>query len=319
MGWLLRRPLGVFAVVVVVGVVAIALGMKAFAGSSGDSGYSATPLSQAQFARLGQNACVSLGRQLKAATGRKPRNLAAARRSVRRVASILDGVNMELDGRVPPASEVAPFRRFLAHLQSADRAMHRLDRLIETGQLHSAALLVRSRWWHDIGKRLAPSPRPGHAGCSRARHPGAILIAVGARVSGATSAAAYYFAKPLSPAQFVDAVERICVSLRGRLKATIAQKPSNVTEAATLVHNLTSLLDGFLMQLRALNPPPSVAVPFRRVLRAAQADDDALHSLDQLGRLGQWERAARLVRSRWWQHMENRSEPSAGPASIDCG
>jgi len=318
MSWFLRRPLGLFAAIVVIGVVLIALGMKAFGGTSAAPLYSATPLSPARFAHLGENACVSLQRQLEEATGREPRNLTDAAGSVRRVASILDRLNLELDARVPPASEVVPFRRLLGNIQAADRAVHSLDRLTGSGQWQSATLLVRSRGWQDIGKHFGASARLGHIRC-RARRTQAMLTAIRVRVARGTSAVSYYFAKPLSPAQFGHAVERICVSFRGRLENVTAEKPTNVTEAAQLVDNVTTLLDSFVSEIRDLTPPPPVAVSYRRVLGQIQTADRAAHSVDQLEKLGQWQRAARLVRSRWWKNIWSQFGPSVPPADIRCG
>jgi hypothetical protein len=318
MGWFLRRPLGLFAAIVVIGVALIALGMKAFGGTSSAPLYSATPLSPAQFSHLGQNACVSLQRQLKAATGRGPGNLTDAARSVRTVASTLDRLNLELDARIPPASEVIPFRRLLGNIRAADRALHSLDRLTGSGQWQRATLLVRSRGWQDIGKQLGPSARLGHTRC-RAHRTQAILTAIRVRVARGTSAASYYFAKPLSPAHFVHAVERICVSFRGRLENVTAERPTNVTEAAQVVDNLTTLFDSFVTEIRGLTPPPPVAVSYRRVLGQIQTADRAAHSVDQLEKLGQWQRAARLVRSRWWKNIWSQFGPPVAPADIRCG
>jgi hypothetical protein len=315
----LRRPLGLFTAIVVIGVAFIALGMKTFGGTAPPPVYSATPLSSAQFAHLNENACVSLRQQLKAATHREPRTLADAARTVRSVASIIERLNMELDGRVPPPAAVAPFRRFLGEIQGAERAMHRLDRLTGTGQWQSATLLVRSRWWHDSVKQLGHSSKLNHVHCGPARRTGATLTAVRTMVSNGTSAATYYLAKPLSPAKFVGAVERICRSLRGRLQVTTAQKPTNATEAAGLVHAVTLLLDSYVAELRGLTPPPSVAPSFRRALTILRTEDRAVHFLDELERLGQWRSAARLVRSREWQNIGKRLGPPVNPADIQCG
>ena len=318
MGSFLRRPLGLFAAIVVIGVILIAVGMKALGGTSGASGYSATPLSRQQFARLGEHACLSLRRQLKAVTDKRPGTLTGAARSVRRTASILDRLNMELDGRVPPPSEVAPFRRLLGSIQTADRAMRRLDRLTETGQWQSATLLARSRSWQDTRKRPRPSAKAADIRCGRARRTDAILTAVAIRVSDGTSAASYYFAKPLSPGQFAHAVVRFCVSARAQLEQIVAQKPSSLPDAAEKIDTLTSSLDSFLADLRGLTPPASFAAAFRHVLVNMQIEDRAMHHLDELGKLEEWRRAEHLVRSRGWKNMLNRFGPPAKPADIRC-
>jgi hypothetical protein len=314
MDWILRRPLRLFAVLVAIGVVAIGLAMKSFGGTPAAAPYTATPLSPAQFAQLGENACVSLRRQLKAATERKPRTLTGAARSVSRITSLVDGLNMQLDARVPPPSEVASFRRFLGKIQGAERALHRLDRMTATGQWQSATALVRSGWWHDSVKQLGPSTGLARARCSG----GETLTAARRMVANGTSAAAYYFAKPLSRAQFVQALERTCESFRGRFEDLLAQKPTTPSEAAGLITSLTVLIDSDVKALRGLTPPSSVAASYRHMLNTLQTADRAVQSLNQLVRLGQWRRAARLVHSRWWQNIGKRLGPPVAPADIRC-
>lgn len=316
MGWLLRRPLALFAAVVVIGVAVIAVGMRAFGGTSE---YSATPLSSEEFAHLSEHACTSLRQQLRAVVDKKPRTSAEAARSVRRYAAILEGLNLGLDGRIPPPSEVAPFRHLLANIQTAERAMHRLDRLAETGQWRGATLLVRSPSWRHIGKRLRPSAKVAHIRCGRARRTDAILTAVAMRVSDGTAAASYYFAKPLSPEQFARKAEGFCGSARAQLEQIVAQKPTSPEDAAEMVDRLTSSLDSFIMELRGLTPPPSFAGPMQHVLGNLQMEDRAMHNLDELGVLGEWRAAERLVRSRGWQNMLNRLGPPVKPADIRCG
>jgi hypothetical protein len=231
----------------------------------------------------------------------------------------VDRVRSRLYGVIPlPAAGVA-FRRLLGDMDTADRALHRLDRLTETGQWQRATLLVRSRGWQDIGKRLGPSTKPADIRCGRARSTSAVLTAVSARAFASTSEASYYFAKPLTPAQLARATERICVAARAQLEQIVAQKPQSPTEAAAAVRRLTSSLDTFLGQLRALTPPRSLAAPWQRLLGNLQIEDRALHNLDELGRLGEWNRALHLVRSRWWHHMANRFGPPIRPSDIRCG
>jgi hypothetical protein len=315
MGWFLRRPLRLFAAIVVIGAVGIGVAMTALGGTSTPL-YSATPLTSAQFAQLNQNACTSALRQLKAATARKPKNFTHAAESVARISSTLNALNLNLDGRVPPPSEVASFKSFLGRLQVAVRAVNHLNRLTGAEQWRSAALLVRSLGWRDALKQLGSSARPGHLRCDGARSPAAILTAVAA----GTSAASSYFAKPLTRAQFIRTIERGCESVRGGLEAVTAERPANLEEAAQKVHALTVLLDGYLQRLRGLTPPPSVAVGFQRVLRLGERVDRAMHSLDQLGTLGEWRRAIRLVNSRWWTELgEQLGRTPDSAADIQCG
>jgi hypothetical protein len=322
MGWFLRRPLALFAAIVVVGGVVIAVGLKVSGGASGASGYSATPLSSAQFADLNEHACLSLRKQLGDVTDKNPRSRKYAARSVRAVASAVAGLNMELDGRVPPSSEVASFRRFLGRLQMAERAMNQLVRLTESGQWHRATLLVRSSSWPAaIGKHLEQSAKARDTRCGRARPTDAILTAMAIRVSRGTSVVSSYFARrPLSPAQFVHRIEHICVAARAQLEQIVAEKPASLEDAANKIDNLTSSLDNSLTELHALTPPRSIAVPFRHVLGYLQAGDRAMHNLAELGDTGQWRLAIRLVRSRQWHNMVYRfGPPPATPGAIQCG
>ena len=250
----------------------------------------------------------------------KPRTRREAARFVRRVALTLAGLNMQLDGRIPPSAEVARFRRLLGSIGAAERATHQLDRLTETGQWQRATLLVRSRSWQITVKRLRPWTEAGDTRCGRARRTDALLTAVAIRVSRGTSAASYYFAKPLSPAQFAHKVEHICVSARAQLEQIVAQKPTSLDDSRNKIDTLTSSLDNSLTDLRALTPPPSIAAPFRHVLGYLQVEDRAMHNLAELGDTGQWRRAESLVRSRQWHNMVYRFGPPPGtPADIQCG
>ena len=314
-GWFLRTPLGLFAAVVVIGLIVIAVGLKEFGGTS--AGHSAASLSSEQFAQLNEHACISLRRQLKAVTRREPRTLTGAARSVRRTAAILANLNMELDGQIPPAYEVAPFRHFLGNVQTADRAMQQLDRLTESGQWERASLLVRSRWWQEM-RKVKRSATAASIRCGRAHRTDAILTAITMRVSGGAAAASYYLAKPLSPAQFGRTLEHICVSARASLEQ-VSRKPTSLDDASSIIDTLTSSLDGYVLELRGLNPPPSLAAPFRHVLGNLQIERRAMHNLDELAGTGQWQRAERLIRSPGWQAMLNRVGPPVKPGDIRCG
>ena len=115
------------------------------------------------------------------------------------------------------------------------------------------------------------------------------------RVSGGTSGASYYFAKPLTFAQFAHGLQHFCVSARAQLEQIEAEKPTSLPEAAEKIDILTSSFDRYLMELRGLTPPPSIAAPYRHALGFLQIEDRAMHSLDELGRTGQWRSAERLV------------------------
>jgi hypothetical protein len=315
----LRRPLGLFAAIVVVGLIVIAVGMTAFGGTSGGSSYSVTALSPAQFARAGEHACLSLRRQLKPVVGKERRSLRARAQSIRLITATFDRLTADLYGVVAPASDAASFRRLLASLKAADLGLHRLDHFAGTGQWQSAAVFVRSTEWKDIGKQLGPPAKRVDLRCNGARRTSAVLRAVRARASSGTSAATQYSATPLTPAQFARLGERVCVYLRGRLGPVVAQKPESQTEAAQLIGRLTSIVDGVITQLNGVVPPPSAAAPFRRLLGNLEAADGGLHRLNELTETGQWQRAALLVRSEWWKELGQRLGPEVAPGDMRCG
>jgi hypothetical protein len=315
-GRFLRTPLDVFAGLVVIGAIIIAVGMKELGGTS--SGYAATPLSSQQFAQLNEHACISLRRQLKAVTHRTPRTFTDAARSVRRTAAILAGLNMELDGQIPPPAEVARFRQLLRSIQTADRAMQQLDRLTGSRQWGSATILVRARSWREM-RNQRQSATAEKIRCGRARSTDAILTAVAMRAADGAAAASYYFAKPLSPAQFAAKLQHICVSARARLEDITSRKPTSLPDAASIIGTLTMSLDGWLQELRGLTPPPSFAAPFRYVLDTLRREQSAMHNLDELASSGQWQRGEALIRSPGWHAMLDRLGPPVKPADIRCG
>jgi len=315
MGSFLRTPLGLFAAVVVIGVIVIAVGMKEFGGTS--AGAVPTPLSSEQFAQLNEHACLSLRAQLRAVNRRQPRSFAAAARSVHRTQAILAGLNLELDGQIPPAAEVDPFKQLLRNIQTADRAMQQLDRLTESGQRTRATVLVRSRSWQEM-RKVRQSASAAKIRCGQGRSTDAILTAVATRATGGAGAASYYFAKPLSPAQFVGKLKQICVSARGRLEQILSRKPTSLPDAASAIGTLTLNLDSYVQELYGLTPPPSVAPAFRYVLGNVRGEQRAMHNLNELADTGQWQRAERLVQSPGWKAMANRFGPPVKPADINC-
>jgi hypothetical protein len=315
-GRFLRTPLGLFAALVVLGVIVIAVGMKALGGTS--AGAAATPLSSEQFAQLNEHACISLRRQLKAVRQRKPRTFTGAARSVRRTAAILAGLNMELDGQIPPPSEVARFRQVLRKIQTAGRALRQLDRLTGSRQWGRATVLVRARSWREM-RNQSQSATAEKIRCGGGRRTDAILTAVALRASDGAAAASSYFAKPLSPAQFVGKLEHICRYARAQLVEITSRKPTSLPDAASIIGTLTLSLDGYLQQLRGLTPPPYLAAPFRYVLGDLRGAQRAMHNLDELASSGQWQRAEALIRSPGWHAMLDRLGPPVKPADIRCG
>jgi hypothetical protein len=225
---------------------------------------------------------------------------------------------MELDGKIPPPSEVAPFKRLLRSIQTEGRALQQLDRLTGSGQWGRAAILVRARSWREM-RKLRQSATAEEIRCGGARSNNAILTAVARRASDGAAAASYYFAKPLSPAQFVGKLEHMCMSARAQLEDITSRKPTSLPDAASMISTLTVSLDGWLQQLRELTPPPSIAAPYRDVLGKLRRDQRAMHNLDELASSGQWQRAEALIRSPGWQAMLHQFGPLVKPADIRCG
>jgi hypothetical protein len=169
-----RSPLGILVAVLVVGLAVIALGMKAFGGTPGDTFGGLppppTPLSRAQFKRAGQRICLSLRPQLRWLANNKPRKLRQLPNYIARDTSIVDRLTAELDRLVPPPSAAASFRHLRRNLGVVDRAMHRLNHLTQTHQWRRGYLLVHSRWWKKMEKRLGPYRPLKDIRCGQASH-----------------------------------------------------------------------------------------------------------------------------------------------------
>lgn len=312
----MRKPLGAFFATLVVGAALLGVGMTAFGGTSGNHG--PTPLTQAQFVRLGTRMCVSLRQQLKAVTVARPSNLRQAARPVRRTISMFDGLLTTLYGLLPPPSADAPFRHLLGNLETADHALHRLDHLAETQQPQRAAVLVRSRWWQGVGRRLRSAAKPKAIPCGRVRHTAGVFIALRTRAFVGMSAASRYSARPLSIAQFAQVGERVCVSLRQQLEDVMRTQPRDATEAAEKIQRITSIVDGLTNELRGVVPPPAAAAPFRQVVSNIERADSALNNLNALTAMGQWRSAERLVRSAWFQNIGKALGPPVSPEDMRC-
>jgi hypothetical protein len=172
-GSFLRRPLGLFAAILVVGFIVIAVGMKATGGRSGLP-QADRPLTPAQFSRAGLHICLSIRAQLKAlAAEGKPRNLRQVTRFSRKLRSLIDRVTTELNGLIPPPAAAASFRRMRLNIDVFDGAVHRLDHLAQTHQWRRLVLLVRSPWWKNIEKRFGPPTKLGHMHCGPSKPVGA--------------------------------------------------------------------------------------------------------------------------------------------------
>jgi hypothetical protein len=175
MGSFFRSPLGLFVATLAVGGILLAAGMTAFGGTSGRTAGSVPPppkpLSPAQFNRAGEHICVSLRSQLVWLAHHKPKNLRQVTSYMSRATSIFDRLTADVDGIVPPPAAAASFRHLRANLGVADRALHRLNHLTETHQWRRVVLLVRSRWWKNIGERFGPPTKVKDIHCGWMRHP----------------------------------------------------------------------------------------------------------------------------------------------------
>jgi hypothetical protein len=169
MGSFLRRPLGAFIATLVVGSAILAVGMKAFGGTSGVPYPSAKPLTLKQFNRAGMQMCLSLRPQLEWVIHmKKPRNLREVTRDSRRLSAIADRMTADLHELIPPPSLAARYQRMVRKFDTLDHAIRRLDHLAETRQWRRFVLLVRSRWWKHIGRLFGPPRQVRHIRCGGA-------------------------------------------------------------------------------------------------------------------------------------------------------
>ena len=172
MGSFLRKPLGLFAAIVVVGVVLIVAAMTAFGGTSGPPDYSPKPLTPAQFRLAGEHIGRSICLQLKPIVNKKPRSLREVATGMRRISAVFDRLTRGIDGLVPPPSVAAKILRLRRNLALLDGAIHRAAHLAETHQWRRFVLFVRSPWFKRLGRRFGPVQkgklRCGHASITSA-------------------------------------------------------------------------------------------------------------------------------------------------------
>jgi hypothetical protein len=139
---------------------------------------------------------------------------------------------------------------------------------------------------------------------------GVALIAGGMKAFGGTSGKPADAATPLSPGQFAQANERICVSLRQELQSLVAHgKPRSLRQAITYIRRGTTLFDHLRTEYYSLIPPPSYRVQFRRLLTRLNVMDVAMHHLDHLADTHQWARFVLLARSRSFKKLFRDSGP----------
>src|SRR6478752_4534739 len=163
MGSFFRRPLGAFVATLVVGSALLAVGLKAYGGTSGVPYPSAKPLTREQFNRAGVQMCLSLRPQLEWVMHmKKPRNLREVTTDSRWLTSITDRMTTDLHGLIPPPSLAVRYHRVLRKFDTLDHAVRRLNHLAETRQWRRFVLLIRSRWWKNIGKLFGPPRKVRH-------------------------------------------------------------------------------------------------------------------------------------------------------------
>ncbi|HZT94723.1 MAG TPA: hypothetical protein VE985_09620 [Gaiellaceae bacterium] len=165
MGSFLRRPLGLFAVIVVVGLILIAGGMAAFGGTSSAGSPYPKPLTPGQFDHVGVGICLSMRSQLKWLAAHKPKNLRELQTYIERATAMYDGLRVKVRGIVPPAYAAAGVRRLLTKLDALDRVMRHLNHLAETRQWRSAISFVRSRAFRKLEGRVNPHWKPSDMHC----------------------------------------------------------------------------------------------------------------------------------------------------------
>jgi hypothetical protein len=132
------KPFAVFAVVVLVGGIVLAVGLRLT-----DHSASATPppratsaprtLSRAQFVRAANRICLRSDRQGKAVF-RKPKSLHMLTREFRVAVPLLDREVATLRALMPPSRDAATWRRLLNDLGPEQRQMHVIRHAFETRQ-----------------------------------------------------------------------------------------------------------------------------------------------------------------------------------------
>jgi hypothetical protein len=163
MGSFLRKPLGAFVATLVIGAALLGVGMTAFGGTSGSPYYGPKPLTPAQFRHAGLRFCLAYRPQLLGiANMKKPKNLREVAKDSRKITALTDSMTGFLDRVLPPRSAAASYRRVLFKFHKLDHAIDRLNHLAQTRQWGQLVLLVRSKWWKNIGKLFGKPTNPKH-------------------------------------------------------------------------------------------------------------------------------------------------------------
>jgi hypothetical protein len=175
-GRFLRKPLGPFAATLAVGVIVIAVGMKAY-GASGGAASPPPPralpaVTKAKFERAAMHICLSSRSLVEGVIARgKPRSLRAAAAEFHWMTPRFDGLTREVDGLVPPpsaAKAAVSLKRLRSKLDPFDRALDHLDHFAETRQWRRFVLLARSRGFEKLVKDFGSPRKLRNIHCGRA-------------------------------------------------------------------------------------------------------------------------------------------------------
>lgn len=172
----MRKPLGLFAATLAVGLVLIVVGMKAYGGTSGGAAPPPTPqlspaTMKAQFQHAAMHICLSSRALIKGVIARgKPRSLREATSDFHWMTPRFDRLARELDGLVAPPSAAraaAALKRVRTKLHRFDRALDHLDHFAETGQWRSFVLLARSPGFKKLSKSFGSSRKVRNIKCGQ--------------------------------------------------------------------------------------------------------------------------------------------------------
>jgi hypothetical protein len=140
------RPLAIFAVVVVVGLIAIGVGLRAtdHSASAKPPPPLPTPLSHAQFVRTGNRVCDRYYREgTKAVPKREQKTLKAATRDLRVLMPLMERDAAGLRALVPPRSDAGTYRRLLSVMGQELYDFHATLHAFETRQVRRGVLIAR--------------------------------------------------------------------------------------------------------------------------------------------------------------------------------
>ena len=153
------KPLALFGVIVVVGLVAVGALLRLTDNSASAKPPALSPASaQAQFVRAGNGVCARYYDELMAAFegGSIPKTAKAKAKYLRTAMPLAERMYAGLRALVPPDREAGTYRHLLRLARRASRDAHVMLHAYETGQDRRAALLMRDER-RDHLNRLANS------------------------------------------------------------------------------------------------------------------------------------------------------------------